>query len=452
MSAEDLLDVAGRVLELAKQAGGGEADVIASRGTEFEVKVADGEIVTLTQATSKGLGLRVFVDGRMGFCTTSDFQPDSLAHAVQRAVAMAKETAADPHNGLPPELEPGRIDSGEDLDLYDPAIAAVPAEDKIAWAHALEAAAREVDPRVNKFRDSGVSSGESASVLVTSTGATRTSRSTGISVWCNPIAEEDGQLQTEFWYDSRTHLEDLESIASVGRKAGERAVRMLGAKPIPTQDVPVIFEPPMAAGLVAGILGAIDGDMVYKKASFLCDKLDQVIASEDLMVMDDPHLRRGLGSTPFDGEGLPTYPKTIIDHGRLTTFLYDSYTARKAGVKPTSNGRRGYAGPPHAGPFNFYVGGGEVPPEEILRSVPKALLVTRGLGRGVNAVSGEYSRGANGLWIENGEIVHPVQEVTIAGDFIDILRGIDAIGNDLTMRGSTGAPTLRVAQMTVSGT
>ena len=451
MSADNLLDVAGRALDIAKQAGADAADVSAARSTDFEVKVADGEIVTLTQATSKGLGLRVFVAGRMGFCTTSDFLPDNLTHAVERAVAMAREAAVDPHNGLA-EVEAGRIDANGDLDLYDPRIGQLSAEEQIAWAHELEAAARAVGPTVRKFRDSGVASAEADSVLVTSGGAVRTMKSSGISLWCIPIAERDGELQTEVWYDSRTHLSDLESVESVGRTAGERAQRMLGAKPVKTQNAAVIFEPHMAAGFLAGMLGAIDGDMVYKKASFLADKLDQTISVPGLTVVDDPHLPRGNGSAPFDGEGLPTYRKAIVDHGKLTTFLYDSYTARKAGVQPTASARRGYSSLPHAGTFNYYVEAGDADPAEILASAPRALLLTRGLGRGVNAVSGEYSRGANGLWLENGEVIHPVQEVTIAGDFIDILKNIDAIGTDLAMRGAVGAPTLRVAEMTVSGT
>ncbi|HET6345562.1 MAG TPA: metallopeptidase TldD-related protein, partial [Myxococcota bacterium] len=246
-------------------------------------------------------------------------------------------------------------------------------------------------------------------------------------------------------------LEDLEAVESVGATAARRAARMLGAKPIKTQEVPVIFEAPMAAGLLGGMLGAIDGDMVYKKASFLADKLGEQIAVPGLTLWDDPLLPRGTASTPFDGEGLPTVRKKLVDAGKLTTFLYDSHTARKAGVKPTANARRGYSSMPHAGVFNFYAEKGQDDPEEIWRSTPRALLVTRGLGHGLNAVSGEYSRGANGLWLEHGEVVHAVQEVTIAADYLTLLKSIDRIGTDLRLRGSSGAPTLRIANMTVSG-
>lgn len=447
---QKLLDVARDALELARQRGAQQADAVANRGTEFEVKVADGEIVNLTQATSKGLGVRVFVDQRLGFCTLSDFSRASVIQGVERAIAMAKESAPDPNNGLA-DAKPGHISAGDALDLFDPAIPALDAEQKIEWAHALEAAARKVDPAVCKFRDSGVASGEEASVLVTSTGAERSIRSTGISIWCNPIASRDGELQTEVWFDSKTHLEDLDSVDAVGRTAGQRAFRMLGAKPVKTQQCPIIWEPAMAAGLVGGVLGAIDGDMVYKRASFLSDKLGERIATDRITLVDDPWLPRGVASMPFDGEGLKTYRKNLLDSGRVTTFLYDTYTARKAGVQSTANAQRSFASLPHAGCFNVYVQPGSDVPEDIIRNTQRGLLVTRGMGSGVNLVTGEYSRGANGLWIENGEVVHPVQEVTIAGDYVTMLQNIDRIGSDFHMRGARGAPTLRVAEMTVSG-
>ncbi|MBI5510345.1 MAG: TldD/PmbA family protein [Deltaproteobacteria bacterium] len=445
-----LLTVGERVVGLARKRGADAADLLASRSTDFEVKVAEGEIVTLTQAITKGLGLRVFVGGRLGFCTTSDFGDDSLEHAVNKAIELARESAVDEHNGLAPAAV-GRRDASPELELYDPSIPALPAETKITWAHELERAARAADPRVTRFRDSGVASGEAVSVLVTSAGVVRTMQSTGISLWCNPIAVHDGELQTEVWFDSRTHLADLEAVESVGKTAGRRAARMLGAKPVKTQRVPVIFEPAQAAGLLSGMLPAIDGDMVHKRASFLADALGTGIANPGLSLIDDPLLQRGVGSAPFDAEGLPTQRRAIIDHGRLTTFLYDSYTARKTGNAPTASARRSWASLPCAGPFNLHVAAGPDDPEAIVRRSERALIVTRGLGRGLNTVSGEYSRGANGLWVEHGEVVHPVQEVTIAGEFLTMLKGIDRIGADLEFRGAAGAPTLRVAEMMVSG-
>lgn len=444
-----LSDAAGFVLELAKKKGCQTADLVAARSSDFEVKVADGEIVTLSQAVSKGLGLRVIVDQKMGFCTTSDFGKDSLTRVVDKALALAHEAAPDEFNGIA-NAQPGH-DKGVDLDLYDPAIPQLSAETKIDWAHQLESAARQVDPRVKKFRDSGIASGEAETLLATSTGVVRTLRATGLSAWCNPIAEHDGELQTEFWYDSQSHLGDLESIAAIGRIAGQRAVRMLGAKPVKTQKVAVVFEPAMAAGLFAGMLGGLDGDMVYKKASFLADRLGKKIAVDTLTLVDDPLVPRGSGSSPFDGEGLPTQKREIVSRGTLSGFFYDSYTAKKAKVKPTHSAKRSWSSLPHAGPFNFFCMAGSDDPQEMVRSLDRGLILTRGLGRGLNTVSGEYSRGANGLWVENGEIVHAVQEVTLAGDFLAMLNSIDRIGTDFQMRGSIGAPSIRIAEMTLSG-
>ena len=449
-SHDQLLEVTDRILGIAKSAGADLADSMASYGSDFEVKVENGKIGTLTQATAKALGLRVFVGKKLGFCTTSDFRPESLKALVERTIGMAREVEDDPFNGIA-EAEAGRQDAGSHFNPYDPAIVKLSTDAKIEMAHELEAAARDTDSRIQKFRDSGIASGESWSVLQTSTGIIRTAQGTGISAWCNPIAEADGQLQTEVWYDSRSHLEDLESMASIGEKAAQRAARMLGARPVKTQVAPVIFEPMAAAGLLGGIMGAISGDLVYKKASFLGDKLGQIIADPAITIVDDPHIDRGLASTPFDGEGMPTFAKRIVDQGKLTTFLYDSYTARKAGTQSTSNGRRGTSGMPGIGTFNFRVSPGEVAFKEMLESVPRALILTRGLGRGLNAVTGEYSRGANGLWVENGEIVHAVQEITIAGNMLEMLRNVDCVGADLMVKGSTCAPAIRVQNMTISG-
>lgn len=449
-ATQPLVDAAQRTLARVKTLGASEADVVAAHSVDFEVKVADGSIVTLTQSTSKGFGLRVFVKGRLGFGTSTDTTDDGLEHLAQRAVAMAREAAVDPHNGLA-QLAGTNLGEGEHLELFDPAVAHLSAHDKIAWAHELEAAARAADPRVRKFRHSGVQSNVSSTILLTSNGALGRLRRTGLTIWSNPIAQHGDELQTELWYDTKTHLGDLDPLETVGRTAGQRAARMLGAKAVKTQSVPVIFEPTMAAGLLAGLAGAINGDLVYKRASFLADKLGEPIATPKLNLVDDPTLPRAVASAPFDGEGLPTQKKSIIADGKLSTFLYDTYTARKAGAVSTANARRGARCVPTIGSFNLLVQPGDDDPAALVASCDRALLVTRGLGRGVNTVSGEYSRGAGGLWIEGGEVVHPVQEVTIAGDFLTMLSSIDGVGSDLDVRGTTGAPTLRLANMTVSG-
>lgn len=442
---------AARALERAKVLGAQQADAIASRSTDFEVKVADRKITTLTQATSRGLGIRIFIDGRLGFSVTSDVSDAGIEAAVGKAISIAKEVAHDPHHGVTPAPQ-GRIDTRDsNLDLYDANVASLSAEDKIRFAHDVEQAARDADSRVAKFRNSGVSTSLSEQVMMTSDGATRLGHSSDISAWCTPVAQDASGLQTDFWYDAKTHLEDLATAESIGRTAASRATRMLGAKAIKTQRIPVIFEPSMAMGLLGGILGAIDGDAVYKKASFLADKLGVQIASPDITITDDPTLRRGMGSTPFDGEGLPTSAKHIVESGVLKTFLYDGYTARKAGQTPTGNARRGFSPMPHTGVFNFRVEAGALALDALLKDLPAVLIITRGLGHGLNTVSGEYSRGVNGLLVERGEVVHAVQEVTVAGNFLEMLRNIDGVGSDLLFRGSSAAPSIRIKEMMVSG-
>lgn len=447
----ELIKKAEQVLDYLKPLGVDEADVVASRGNEFEVKVSCGNVETLTQATSKQLGVRVVVGKRQSFCTSSDFSDENLKYLARHAVEMAHHLEPDPHHGVA-EVEPGRIDLGQAFESFDPAILEIPSATKIEWAHQMEQAAREVSPKIQKFGDSGISTGDSHSILITSGGVIRTAAGTGIAAWCNPIAEEGSELQTEFWYDSKTHLEDLDAINLIGTRAGERALRMLGARALPTQSLPIIFEPPMALGFFGGIIGAIDGDLIYKKASFLNEKLGTDIASSQITLVDDPFVKRGAASSLFDGEGNPASKKNLIDKGVLTTYLYDSYTARKAGTQSTGNGQRGAGSLPHIGTFNVYVEPGSTPELELLNECPRALLITRGLGRGVNAVTGEYSRGVNGLLLENGEVVHAVQEVTIAGDMINMMKAVDAVGDQIHFRGSSGAPYVRINDIMVSGT
>lgn len=448
---DELLKRAEQLLEYLRPLGVDEADVVASRGNEFEVKVSCGNVETLTQATSKQLGVRVVVNKRQSFCTSSDFSDSNLKDLAHRAVEMAKHLEPDPHHGIA-EVEPGRVDLGEAFESFDPKILEIPSATKIEWAHQMEQAARQVSPKIDKFGDSGISTGDSHSILMTSNGVIRTASGTGIAAWCNPIAEDNGELQTEFWYDSKTHLEDLDTIDTIGTRAGERSLRMLGARPLKTQSLPIIFEPPMGLGFFGGIIGAIDGDLVYKKASFLNDKLGTAIASSQITLVDDPFVKRGAASSLFDGEGIAASKKNLIDAGVLTTYLYDSYTARKAGTKSTGNGQRGAGSLPHIGTFNVYIEGGTTPEASLLKDCPRALLITRGLGRGVNAVTGEYSRGVNGLLLEYGEVIQPVQEVTIAGDMIDMMKGVDAVGDKIHFRGSSGAPYIRINDIMVSGT
>ena len=449
-NADQLIKIAETALSKAKGFGADQADAVVSYGTEFEVKVADGKIINLTQATSKSLGLRVISQNRQAVCSTSDFSSTSLRELAERAVGLAKEMEADPHHGIAPSSA-GHKDTVQDLELYDPRIVELETSEKIRWAFEIEEAARATDPHITKFRDSGISSGQSQSVLVTSGGSVQTASGTGISAWCTPLAVKENELQTEFWYSSGCQLDDLEPHIFVGQKAANRAARMLGAKAIKSQNATIVFEPRMATGVVGSLISGLDGDLVYKKASFLCDKLGEEICSPLLTVTDDPHQKRKPGSSRYDGEGYTAEKKELLTKGILNTYLYDHYTAKKAGRKSTANGQRGVGGLPYIGCFNLTLAPGSIPEAELLQNSGGTLLITRGLGRGLNPITGDYSRGINGLWFENGELVHAVQEVTIAGNFLEMLQRIDALGSQAHWFGASATPAIRMRDVTISG-
>lgn len=441
--------LAKKLVARAKKLGAKQAEAFVQTGREATCRVRDGEIEHLTQATSKGVGLRVFVKNRLGFAYTSDFDASGLSAFVDRALQLAEAAAPNPLNGLPDEDELGDFpDVGS---LFDPEVASLAPDWKINAALAMEKAARGFDSRVKTIES--VEAGEMVGevFLASSAGVTGYSQGTSVYLYTGAVAEADGQLQNSWWYDARRFLRDLESPEQVAAEAAKRAVRMLGAKKVKSQHVPVVFDPMMAASFIGGIAGAVNGDAVFKKASFLASKLGQPIAPATVTIVDDGLMPKGLATSPFDGEGVPTRRSALVEKGVLKTFLYDAFTARKAKTQSTGNASRGYRSLPSIGTHNLYLEPGTRSPEAIIKDVPHGLYVTAMLGHGVNLVTGEYSRGANGLWIENGELTRPVQEITVAGNMLDMLQRIDAVGNDLTFRGSVGAPTLRFNELTVSG-
>ena len=446
-----LLDVAARLVELAKKAGAEEAEAFAERTRDASVKVRDGAVEELSQAMGKGVGLRVFSGGRLGFASGTDFSKEGLATLATQAVALSRESARDQHNGLPRGKALGFANEG--TGDYDPAIEALPPGWKLDAARAAEAAARAHDPRVRKFDSTGAGDYLAHSAIASSHGAHASSRASYVQVWCAPVAEEGGQLQTASWSDTRRLLAALEAPAEIGRTAARRAVRMLGARKIKTGRVPVIFDPQMSGSFFAGLAAAVNGSLVYKKSSFLAALLGQRVAPESITLVDDPLLAHGLSTRPFDGEGVAARRNLILDRGVLSTFLYDTYNSRKSkrAAGSTGSASRGYGSLPGIGTSNWVVQAGTTPADELVRSVKRGLYVTAMLGRGADVVTGDYSRGANGLWIEDGELAFPVQEVTVAGTLREMLLSIDAVGNDLQIRGSVAAPTVRFAELQVSG-
>ncbi len=438
-----------KLVARARKLGAEQAEVWLEVNRESSVKVRDGEVEDLTQATSKGVGLRVLCGNRLGFTYTSEFATDGVDELAQRALAVAKVAAPDKNNGLPPKSElkkrPGEVE------LFDPGVAELPTDWLVEASKIMERAAKGVDVRIAAFESVGAGNTVSEVLFCSSEGVLDRYHGTAVYLYAMPVAAEGEQLQTGFWLDTKRFLSELEPAEQIGVTAAKRAARMLGARKVKTARVPVVLEPFMAASFIGGVAGAVNGDLVFKKASFLGDKQGERIAPENITIVDDGLRARGLGTSPFDGEGVPTRCTPIVEKGVLKNFLYDSYTARKAKAKSTANAARSYASLPHIGLNNFYLEPGATPPEEIVKGVKQGFYVTAMLGRGANTVTGEYSRGANGLWIENGELASPVQEVTVAGNMLEMLDAIDAVGNDLEFRSSVAAPTIRFAELAVSG-
>jgi PmbA protein len=447
----ELRDVATQVVELARKAGAREAEAFVERSRQASATVREGEIEELSEASSKGIGLRVIVGGRLGFAATTDLNSDALKTLVSRAIALAKEAAPDEANALPTAKELSLKDRPRVERLYDDAVANLDPGWKLRVAFEMERAARAADPRCNNFEGSGAGESVSEYAIASSHGLVDSERGTYAYLWCAPVARDGDSLQTSSWSDYKRFLSELDTPGAIGREAAHRTVRMLGARKVESARVPVVFDPMMAAGFVGSLASATSGDLVYKRASFLTKSLNKAVAASLVTLVDDARIPGALGSGAFDGEGVPTRRLPLIEAGIVRNFLYDMRTARKAGTRTTGHAQRGYSSLPSIGPTNLRLEPGATSPEEIIRGVRRGLYVTTMLGRGANVVTGDYSRGANGLWIENGELTFPVQEVTVAGNLTEMLMGIDAVGSDLVVRGSVGAPTIRFAELAVGG-
>jgi PmbA protein len=444
----DFRDLATDLLGKARAAGADACDLLIAEGTEFSVTVRRGEVETLTDAGSKALGVRVFVGKRSASSYTSDFSPSALSDLVRNAVDMARVTGEDAAAGLPDEMVPPDT---VDLQIYDASVPALAPAERIERARRAEATALAAAPEITNSQGGSWSSGEGEIVYANSLGFVGGYRTTSASLSVVPVAERDGQMERDYWYTSGRGLSDLLAPEEVGRIAAERTLRRLGARKVATAEVPVVFDPETAAELLSTLFGAMNGYSVFRNATFLKDRLGDAVASPLLTVVDDGRRLRGLGSRPFDGEGLPTRRNVPLEKGVLRHYLCDSYSARKIGARPTGSARRGVGGGPSVGAGNLSLEPGSQTPEAIVGEVERGLFVTDLIGFGVDLVSGDYSQGAVGHWIEKGRLVHPVHEVTIAGNLKEMLQDVDAVGNDLEFRGSIAAPTLRIKKMTVSG-
>jgi PmbA protein len=437
------------LLAKAKRGGATEADIIIADGETFSVQVRLGAVDRLTKAREKHLGLRVFVGKRSASTSTSNFSADSLDQLVTETCILAKAVVEDQVSGLPAADQM----AGEkpDLDLYDST--RLNTEQQIELAKRVEAAAMSTDERVTNSEGGDFDSSSGRVVLGNSHGFLGEYQSSSFSMSVSPIATDPdtGAMQRDSWYSVQRKFSKLDSPEEVGLEAARRTVRKLGAKKVATQRVPVIFDSETAGSLMGNLCSAVSGYSLYKGASFLAGQLEKPLAPDYVTVYDDGRVVGGLGSRPFDGEGLPTRKTTVVERGVLKSYLLDTYSGRKLGLPSTGNASRSVGENPSVGPTNFYLTPGTKTAQDIIKTVKQGLYVTDLIGFGINMVTGDYSRGAAGFWIEGGELAYPVEEITIAGNLKEMFAGIEMIGSDLVFRGRIASPTVKISEMMVAG-
>jgi PmbA protein len=437
------------IVDQAVKQGATEAESSGVESTEFRVEVRLGEVEKLQEAASRGIGLRVLYQGRQASSSTSDLSPQAIKELISSTMEMAKLTSVDDAAALPykNELAPEVADLG----LYDPGVDLLTTDRKIEMARSAEEAARGADPRITNSEGSACSTTISKSILVTSGGFAGEYRGTTCALTVAPIAKEGGQMQVAVWRDRQRSLGSLDSPEALGREAARRALRKLNARKVTTQEAPIVFESSVAEELLSDFFLAVDGYSIFRRASFLVGSLGATVAAPELTIIDDGRMPGAVGSRPFDGEGLATRRTVVVENGVLKNYLLNTYTARKLGLSSTASATRALIGAPVVGFSNFFIAPGVYKPDEIITSVKNGFYVTEMIGFGFNTVTGDFSRGASGWWIEDGKLAFPVEEVTVAGNFRDMLRGIEMIANDLRFRGPTASPTIKIDRMMVSG-
>jgi PmbA protein len=446
----DLRELAQDIVHRAMAGGATAAECVVREGDEFSTLVRLGQVETLKESGSKALGVRVFNGQRAASTYSSDFSRAGLDRMVKSALELSRITSEDPFGGIPGADQLGAL--GGNLDLYHPDVYSLPGEERINYARRAEKAALDYDPRIKNSEGGSFDAASGHKVLANSHGFVGEYRRSYCSVAAIPIAQnESGAMQRDYWFSVARSLSKLESPEQVGRIAAQRTLRRLGAKKVKTAHVPVVFDPLVAASILEHIFEGVNGDSVYRGASFLAGKLGEKIASDNLTVIDDGTMVGGFGTAPFDGEGIPTRRTVVIENGVLKSYLLNTYTAKKLGLQTTANAARGLAGTPGIAPGNYFLQPGSKTPQELIGEIKDGLYVTEFLGHGANLVTGDYSRGASGLWISGGELTYPVEEITVAGNLKEMFRNISQIANDLEFRGSVASPTIRIDGLTVGG-
>ena len=435
---QELTRIAQQCLELAKARGASATEVGASSGKGLSLTVRLGEVESVEYHRDKSVGVTVYLGECKGSASSSDFSTQALKETVEAALNIARHTAPDPFSGLADADLLAR--EFPDLDLYHPWD--VDPDTAAEIARQCEEAARSADPRIQNSEGGSISTGEGMSVSANSLGFVGVSRGSRHSLSCSVIAEDEQGMQRDYWYDVARRHEDVARPEEIGRICAERTLRRLGARKISTCTVPVLFENQVASSLLGHFAQAISGGSLYRKASFLQDSLGQTIFPPHIRIYEEPLRRRGLASASFDGDGVATHNRDLIHDGVLQSYLLDVYSARKLGLQSTGNA---------GGAHNLTLAPGSEDLAALLQQMGRGLLVTELIGFGVNGVTGDYSRGAAGFWVENGEIQYPVEEITIAGHLREMFAGFVAVGSDLLIHGGTGSPSILIDKMTVAG-
>lgn len=426
--------------------GADAAEVYIQSGRSLSLEVRKGEVETVQEAAAAGAGLRVFVKGRMAFASSNDLGERALEEALGRAVEFARVTTADPNNVLPDDM-----DVTEVAGLHDPEIARVPMERKIELLKTTEKLAMK-DPRITKSDGASYGESETETVIANSNGLLKSYRSGACGYGVSVVAEKGEQKSSGSESCSRRFFADLKPAEEVAAKAARDAYEMLDPRPVKTQRAAVIFTPDVAYALLGGIIGAVNGERVLQGASFLAKKVGQRIGSELLTFIDDGTRPKGVASAPFDGEGVPTEKRVIVEKGVLLGFMYNTTVARRAGVRSTGNASRGgFTGLPGIGPHCFYMAAGRVKPEDVIKATEVGFLVKEVTGYGINPVNGNFSGGASGFWVEKGKVAFPVKGLTIAGTAAEMLEGVDMVADDLDLERTVTAPTFRIRSLQIGG-
>ncbi len=444
-----LMELAHDVVKRALAAGAHDAECTVAEGEEFSAGVRMRDLENLKEAGSRGAGVRVLIGRHAGSASTSDLSSEGIARLVRSAVELAGVTNEDPHAFLPEPDELGAL-PGE-LRLYSPDVATLATDLKIQMAKRAEAAALAADPRISNSEGASFDSHLGRQIFVNSRGFAGEYRTSYCSISAVPVAREGDSMERDYWESFARGFGGLEGPEQVGLTAARRALRRLHPVKVPTQKVPVVFEPRVARKLLGEIFDAVHGMAVYRHQSFLAGKLGEKVASDRVTVIDDGTLPGLFGTSPFDDEGVPSRRTVVIERGVLKSYLLNCYAARKLGLKTTGNASRGLSGNPGIGHGNFFLENGVETPDEIIRGIRNGFYVTEIQGHGGNTVTGDYSQGASGLWIRDGELAFAVSEVTIAANLREMLLALEAVGSDLEFRGSVSAPTLKIGEMTVGG-